>query len=312
MISRPNVKVNFGLHIFGKRQDGYHDIETLFVPCHEFHDTLEIVAGDDYSRTGASLFARYAPECIAQGISPDGKVMITIARAEGVDWSPLRDLCAQAYTLLDADFELPPVKIFLEKGSPVGAGLGGGSADAAFTLRMLSQMSGLGLSDETLASYASRLGSDCAFFIYNRPMIGSGRGEILEPFDLDLSAVELKVVVPEGISVSTAEAYRGTTPRETLQEGAAISHPEVAGIPSRPDGMVARSCSNLPRGTRGLREILSRPVETWRDTLVNDFEPSVFASHPALAALKTSLYDSGALYVSLSGSGSALFALYGK
>ena len=279
MISRPNVKVNFGLHILRKRQDGYHDIETLFVPCYEFSDTLEIVTGDDYSRTGASLFARYAPECIAQGISPDGKLMITIARAEGVDWPPLRDLCVQAYTLLDADFELPPVKIFLEKGSPVGAGLGGGSADAAFTLRMLSQMSGLGLSDETLASYASRLGSDCAFFIYNRPMIGSGRGEILEPFDLDLSAFELKVVVPEGISVSTAEAYRGVNPK---------TPPE------------------------SLRDILSCPVETWRDTLVNEFEPSVFASHPALAALKTSLYDSGALYASLSGSGSALFALYRK
>ena len=236
MISYPNVKVNLGLNVLRRRPDGYHDLETLFVPYHEIHDVLEVISGDDYSRTSASLFARYggAPgqkdgegtRTLSQAVSPDGKMMITVARKEGVDWDPLKDLCARAYAVLDADFGLPPVKIFLEKLSPVGAGLGGGSADAAFTLRMLEKMFSLGLDDGTLAGYASRLGSDCAFFIYDRPMFGEGRGEILSEFhfsDMRLSCgvesgysgagntkeYELKVVVPEGISVSTADAYKG-------------------------------------------------------------------------------------------------------
>ena len=211
MVLRTNVKLNFGLNVIRKRPDGYHDIETLFVPCHEFGDTLEVIAGDDYSRTSASLFARYGN--VVQGLSEDGKLMITIARAEGVDWDPLKDLCAKAYFLLAEDFDLPPVKIFLEKEAPVGAGLGGGSADAAFTLKALNELCGLGLSEERLSEYASRLGSDCAFFIWNRPMIGTGRGEILEPFDQDLTGYDLKVIVPEGISVSTKEAYDGIVPR---------------------------------------------------------------------------------------------------
>ena len=124
---------------------------------------------------------------LSQAISPDGKLMITIARKEGVDWDPLKDLTARAYYLLAADYDLPPMKLFLEKRSPVGAGLGGGSADAAFALRAMAQLAGLDLSDATLAAYAARLGSDCAFFVYNRPMFGSGRGEVLEPFAIDLS-----------------------------------------------------------------------------------------------------------------------------
>ena len=278
MILRTNVKLNFGLNVMRKRPDGYHDIETLFVPCHEFGDTLEVITGDDYSRTSASLFARY--EGIVQGISEDGKLMITIARAEGVDWDPLKDLCAKAYCLLDKDFNLPPVKIFLEKTAPVGAGLGGGSADAAFTLKALNDLFDLGLSKERLSEYASRLGSDCALFIWNRPMFGTGRGEVLEPFDLDLSSYELKVLVPEGISVSTKEAYDGIIPR----------------------------C--VPSGD--LKEELKRPVEEWRDRVVNDFEATVFKKHPELAAIKQSLYDSGAVYASMSGSGSSIFALYKK
>ena len=210
MILRTNVKLNFGLNVIRKRPDGYHDIETLFVPCHEFGDTLEIITGDDYSRTSASLFGRYGS--VAQGISEDGKLMISIARDGGIDWDPLKDLCAKAYYLLAEDFKLPPVKIFLEKTAPVGAGLGGGSADAAFTLKALNELCSLGLSNERLSEYASRLGSDCAFFIWNRPMFGTGRGEILEPFELDLSGYEVKVLVPEGISVSTKEAYDGIVP----------------------------------------------------------------------------------------------------
>ncbi len=298
MITNPNVKINLGLNVLRKRDDGFHDLETLFIPYFCICDTLEIVVGDDYSRTSAALFAKYgkltptkaegvfgvetedsdAPK-IVQGISEDGKLMITIARAEGVDWDPLKDLTAKAYNILAEDFKLPPVKIFLEKTSPVGAGLGGGSADAAFALKMLNELCGLGLTEDQLAGYAARLGSDCAFFIYNRPMIGEGRGEILTEYPIDLQGYDLQVLTPEGIAVSTKDAYSGIRPH----------------------------LSEVP-----LREALARPVEEWDGLLVNDFEETVFAKYPELAAIKRSLYDSGAVYVSMSGSGSALFALYRK
>ena len=290
MITRPNVKINLGLHILRKREDGYHDLETLFVPCFSFCDTLEIIRGDDWSRTSAVLFEKYGESRIAQAVSPDGKLMVTIARAEGVDWDPQKDLTVKAYHLLGADYDLPPVKIFLEKSAPVGAGLGGGSADAAFALRMLSELAGLGLSDDALAAYAARLGSDCAFFIYNRPMLGTGRGEILSPAPAGLpafvsgtcagddgNALRIELVIPEGIAVSTADAYRGIVPR----------------IPAHP-----------------LSEILARPVDEWKQLLVNDFEETVFAKHPSLAACKESLYARGARYAAMSGSGSALFGLF--
>ena len=303
MITNPNVKINLGLNVLRKREDGFHDLETLFVPYFGIHDTLEIVVGDDYSRTSAALFAKYgsnlpasqgsmkpegvfgveteesvAPKLL-QGISEDGKLMITIARAEGVDWDPLKDLCARAYFILAEDFQLPPVKIFLEKTSPVGAGLGGGSADAAFALKMLDELCGLNLSEPQLASYASRLGSDCAFFIYNRPMIGEGRGEVLSEYPLSLEAYDLQVITPSGIAVSTKDAYSGIRPH----------------LPEVP-----------------LREALARPAEEWDGILLNDFEETVFAKYPELAAIKRSLYDSGAVYASMSGSGSALFAIYRK
>lgn len=279
MITTPNVKINLGLNVLRKREDGFHDLETLFIPYFEIHDTLEIVTGDDYSRTSASIFARYSSEMIAQGISEDAKLMITIARQEGVDWDPLKDLSAKAYMILAEDFELPPVKIFLEKTSPVGAGLGGGSADAAFALKMLNELFSLGLSEKELAAYASRLGSDCAFFIYNRPMTGEGRGEILSEYLIDITGYDIQVLTPEGVSVSTKDAYGGIRPH----------------LPEMP-----------------LRDVLSRPVEEWDGLLVNDFEETVFAKYPELAAIKRSLYDSGAVYASMSGSGSALFALYRK
>ena len=279
MITNPNVKINLGLNVLRKREDGFHDLETLFVPYFGICDTLEIIVGDDFSRTSAALFGKYAPEMIAQGISEDGKLMITIARAEGVDWDPLKDLTAKAYHILAEDFQLPPVKIFLEKTSPVGAGLGGGSADAAFALKMLNELCGLQLSENQLAAYASRLGSDCAFFIYNRPMIGEGRGEILTYHPIDIDAYDLQVLTPEGVAVSTKDAYGGIKPHM----------PEVP-----------------------LREALSRPVEEWDGILVNDFEETVFTKYPELAAIKRSLYDSGAVYASMSGSGSALFALYSR
>ena len=279
MITNPNVKLNLGLNILRKREDGFHDLETLFLPYFGIHDTLEIVLGDDYSSTSAALFGKYAPDMIAQGISEDGSLMITIAREQGVDWDPLKDLTAKAYYLLAEDFKLPPVKIFLEKTSPVGAGLGGGSADAAFALKMLNELCELGLSEQQLAAYASRLGSDCALFIYNRPMIGEGRGEILTEYTINLDEYDLQVLTPQGVAVSTKEAYGGIRPHM----------PEVP-----------------------LRDALKRPVEEWADVLVNDFEETVFVNHPELAAIKRSLYDSGAVYACMSGSGSALFALYRK
>ena len=277
MITKPNVKINLGLNVLRKREDGFHDLETLFVPYFDITDTLEIVVGDDYSRTSAAIFGKYAPDMISQGISEDGKLMITIARKEGVDWDPLKDLTAKAYFMLAEDFTMPPVKIFLEKTSPVGAGLGGGSADAAFALKMLNELCSLGQSEEQLAAYAARLGSDCAFFVYNRPMIGEGRGEILSEYAIDLSAYDLQVLAPEGVAVSTKDAYAGIRPH----------------LPEVP-----------------LKGVLGRPIEEWDGLLVNDFEETVFVKHPELAAIKRSLYDSGAVYASMSGSGSALFALY--
>ena len=316
MIANPNVKINLGLNVLRKREDGFHDLETLFVPYFGINDTLEIIVGDDYSRTSAALFARYGSQVapsqgsvkpegvfgveteestapkLVQGMSEDGRLMITIAREEGVDWDPLKDLTAKAYFILAEDHKLPPVKIFLEKTSPVGAGLGGGSADAAFALKMLNELCELGLDESQLAGYASRLGSDCAFFIYNRPMIGEGRGEILAEYPLDdcfdftgrdscISGKDIRyqihVITPAGISVSTKDAYGGIRPH----------------LPEIP-----------------LREALARPVEEWDGVLVNDFEDTVFAKFPELAAIKKSLYDSGAVYASMSGSGSALFAIY--
>ncbi len=294
MITRPNVKINLGLHVLRKREDGYHDLETLFVPYHGIYDVLEIISGDDYSQT-LGVIAGYDRKCVAQAISPDGKLMITIARKEGVDWDPLKDLTAKAYFLLAEDFKLPPVKIFLEKLSPVGAGLGGGSADAAFALQMLSQLSGLNLPAATLAGYAARLGSDCPFFIYNTPMMGTGRGEVLTPFDLDSiigPEYEIRVTVPQGISVSTADAYRGIVPREAAAPAQAAGH-------ARPD-------------RASLADILRTPVTAWKDSLINDFEATVFAKYPALEAIKNNLYKEGAVYASMSGSGSALFAIFRK
>ena len=303
MITNPNVKINLGLNVLRKREDGFHDLETLFIPYFGISDTLEIVVGDDYSRTSAALFAKYGSELassqgsvkpegvfgveteertaprIVQGISEDGRLMITIAREGGVDWDPMKDLTVKAYDILAADFSLPPVKIFLEKTSPVGAGLGGGSADAAFALKMLNELCGLELSEEALAGYAARLGSDCAFFIYNRPMIGEGRGEILTEYPLSLDGYDLQVITPAGIAVSTKDAYGGIRPH----------------LPEIP-----------------LREALASPVSQWQDVLVNDFEETVFAKFPELAAIKKSLYDSGAVYASMSGSGSALFAIYSE
>ena len=246
MLLYPNAKINLGLNVVRKRSDGYHDIETLFYPVMQCRDILEIVPSDEL------------------------RMMVLNREIEG------ENLCEKAWRLMHGRFGIPPVEILLYKQIPMGAGLGGGSADAAFTLAGLDQLFGLGLPKEELAGLAAQLGSDCAFFIYNRPMLARGRGEILTPFDLSLEGHSLRLF-PQEVFVSTREAYAGITPRE----------PE-----------------------RRIESVVKRPVSEWKGLLVNDFEETVFARHPELAAAKQALYDDGALYAAMSGSGSALFAIY--
>ena len=246
----PNVKLNLGLRVLGKRPDGYHELESLFIPCDAFRDELSIVPAPEFS------------------IEIDGPCYR--------GWDPSEDLTARAWRLLRDEFGIDPVRIELRKNSPVGAGLGGGSADGAFALRAMNDIFSLGLSDSALADLAARLGSDCPFFIYNRPMFATGRGDVLEPFDIDLSPFRIEVTVPEGVAVSTKEAYAGVIPSEAKEP-----------LPS----------------------ILRHPA-TWHSALVNDFERSVFPHHPEIAALKEEFYRCGAIYASMSGSGSAVFALF--
>lgn len=282
MIAHPNVKINLGLNILRKREDGFHDIETLFVPYYGIADTLEIIKAGEASQTSAKIFAHYRKKNqVIQDISADAKLLITIAKEEGVDWEPLEDLTAKAYRILAEDYpDLPPIAIFLEKTSPVGAGLGGGSADAAFALKLINELCDLRLSLPQLAAYAAKLGSDCAFFIYNSPMFGEGRGDILSPFEIpELENYEIRIRFVEGTSVSTAQAYGGVK-----------SH-----MPQIP-----------------LREVLSMPVSEWKHCLVNNFEQSVFGLRPVLADIKQEMYDAGAVYASMSGSGSAIFGLFRK
>lgn len=260
MILYPNAKINLGLSVLQKREDGFHNLETLFYPVN-VHDVLEIVEGEKLR------MCQY-------GIEYPG--------------DPMDNLCIKAYRALAADFDIPPVEIHLFKKVPVGAGLGGGSSDAAFTLRGLNEMFSLGLSDERLAAYAATLGSDCAFFIYNRPMLGTGRGEILEPVKIaSLEDYEIKLVYPPYF-VSTAAAYGGIVPRDK------------------------RVANGEKMDTRSVVEILQQPVECWKDSLVNDFEKTVFAKIPQLAVYKDELYDQGAVYASMSGSGSAFFGIFRK
>ncbi len=322
MITTPNAKINLGLRVLRLRPDGYHDIETVFLPYFGLCDSLEIVRGDDFSRTLAGLISKYGGAAakrgscadgntagggcgsqIRQDITADGKCMFTVAREEGVDWGPLEDLCVKAYTALDADFSLPPVKIILEKKIPVGAGLGGGSSDGAFTLKMLSEMFGLELDARMLSEYASHLGSDCAFFVENRPLFGEGRGGILSAVEIpQLEDYEIQVVTPAEIHINTAKAYK-----------------EIDGTLSKASGesfatSVTSDGSNSTKTSEALplRSAVLRPIDEWKNLIINDFEKPVFAQYPQLAAIKQSLYDSGAVYASMSGTGSALYGIYPK
>lgn len=254
----PNVKINIGLNVIRKRPDGYHDIETLFVPYFGIHDSLSI--------------------------EPSAKEEMILI---GASWNYREDLSYKAWNLLKRDFDLPPVKITLEKHSPVGAGLGGGSSDAAFMLKAVSELFSLGLSDAELSSYAAFLGSDCPFFVRNEVMFGEGSGEVLSPREdiaAKLKGYEIRIGCNSGIKVGTAEAYKGIVPREL--------RPQEEYMP--------------------LKEALMHPMEEWKDIIFNDFEPTVFALHPEIRDLKAKFYSEGAIYASMSGSGSAVFGIFGK
>lgn len=248
----PNCKINLGLYVIRKREDGYHDLETVFYPV-PLHDNLSIAP---LRMSNAPYALQVAGQKIA-GNSDD-------------------NLIVKVYEQLKEDYPLPPLDIFLFKRIPMGAGLGGGSSDAAAMMRLLNETFQLQLTDEEMARRVSALGADCAFFIQGKPAFATGIGNVLSPIDVSLKGLTLALVKPDTF-VSTKEAYAGI-------------------IPQKPD--------------HPLREALSQPVETWKHTVKNNFEPSVFRAHPEIAGIKETLYDMGAVYASMSGSGSTVFALF--
>lgn len=257
MIVFPNCKINLGLNILRKRNDGYHDLETIFYPL-PLTDVLEIIECKQPVRTVPIPF--YNSGKLIQGDS-------------------LSNICVKAYRLLKKDFpRLPFVQMHLHKLIPSGAGLGGGSADAAFTLQLLNQQYGLNLNRQQLISYAGQLGSDCPFFIINKPCFATGRGELLEEIELSLADYKFVLVNP-GIHINTGKAFLDIPP----------SHRK-----------------------KSAKEIICNPVETWKDELINDFENPIFRKHPEIGIIKDQLYHSGAVYASMSGSGSTVYGIFRK
>ena len=257
MVAFPNGKINLGLSILNKREDGYHNLETVFFPV-PFSDALEIITNTNSNNQ---------IEFTTTGLQVDGKKE--------------DNLCVKAYHLLKKDFhQLPNIKIHLHKAIPLGAGLGGGSADAAFMLKLLNNKFHLNLSTHNLIKYSVQLGSDCPFFIINKPCFATGRGEKLEEISIDLSVYNIVLINP-GIHVTTAWAF-----------------------------------SQLPAGrvpnNRGIKEIIAQPITTWKNELQNDFELPVFAAHPQIKEIKEWLYRQGAIYAAMSGSGSTVFGICNK
>jgi 4-diphosphocytidyl-2-C-methyl-D-erythritol kinase len=245
-----NCKINLGLHIVSKRADGYHNIETIFYPI-PLADEVIIEPANELQLHEAGILV-------------------------GEDME--KNLVIKAYRLLQKDFNLPPVSITLTKHVPFGAGLGGGSSDASHTLLQLNEMFQLGLSQEQLATYAAKLGADCAFFIYNKPMMATGIGTEFSPVDLSLKGYYLALVKPS-VFVSTADAYRMVKPCEPLFS---------------------------------LQNLTATPITAWKNVLINQFEESVFAQYPIIADVKQRLYDAGAVYASMSGSGSSVFGIFAE
>lgn len=255
MVVFPNVKINLGLRVKSKRDDGFHELDTVFFPL-PICDVLEVVVQENNS-TGLPV------NFMSSGLHIPG--------------NSSQNLCIKAYELLRNDFpHIPSINMHLHKNIPMGAGLGGGSSDGAFTIRLLNEKFNLGLNDEQMIGYALQLGSDCPFFILNKPISAGGRGEKMSPVDCDLSNFQILVVHP-GLHVSTAEAFRKIT-----------LHP------------TAPSCA----------DVLKKPAEEWKYNLINDFEEAVFPLFPELKNIKSRLYDNGAVYASMTGSGSTFFGLF--
>lgn len=250
MILFPNAKINIGLNVTRRRDDGYHDLSTLFYPV-GWCDVLEIVP----SRSGCTTLA---------------------VSGRAVDCPAEKNLVMKAYRAMAREVDVPAVDIFLHKIIPDGAGLGGGSSDAAFMLKGLNEMFSLGRSDEELARMAVTIGADCPFFIYDKPVIASGIGDILAPFDISLAGCSIAIVKPDEY-VSTKEAYSGVKPKFPAQE---------------------------------LADILRGPLDSWRGRVNNDFEASIFFLHPAIGQVKDRLYGLGAVYASMSGSGASVYGIF--
>lgn len=256
MIVFPNCKINLGLHILRKRSDGYHDLETFFYPV-PITDVLEVIKSK--KTNGSSI------QFSTSGIS--------------IEENSNTNLCVKAYALLLKDFpSLPSLFIHLHKVIPLGAGLGGGSSDAVFTLEVLNQIGELNLSNEKLKDYALQLGSDCPFFIINKPCIATARGEELTEYPIDLSTFKIMIVNP-GIHVDTGKAFSKITP--------AIPYSSI-------------------------KDSIKLPVSEWKNHLTNDFEKVVFEMYPEIADLKKELYQLGAVYASMSGSGSTVYGIFEK
>ena len=249
MIGFANAKINIGLQIIGRRSDGYHLINTVMYPVREFNDVVEIVPSKSF------------------GLVTTGLPLDVVTE---------KNLVYKAYQLLKDHYNLPPVNIFLHKIIPYGAGLGGGSSDAAQVILLVNKLFNLGLSTEQMKDFASRLGADCAFFIENTPALATGTGTELTALDLNLDSYNIVILKPD-FGISTKEAYSMVKPSEPGFD---------------------------------LAQIAKLPVEKWKDYIVNDFERFLFPKYPVLADIKSRLYDSGALYASLSGSGSALYGIF--
>ncbi|GAP72542.1 4-diphosphocytidyl-2-C-methyl-D-erythritol kinase [Candidatus Symbiothrix dinenymphae] len=252
MLTFPHAKINLGLNIVAKRADGYHGIETVFYPI-PLCDALEIVPA----------------------AAPHGTFTQT---GIPVDGDPAANLVMRAYNLLKTDFDLPKLDIYLQKNIPFGAGLGGGSADAACMLKLLNDYAALGLTVSQLENYARQLGADCPFFIQSQPVFAEGIGDVFSPVEVSLQGYHLLLIKPD-IHISTREAYAQVK----------ISRPETS-----------------------IKEILKSPIETWKNHLHNDFEVGIEAKFPEIPAIKQMLYDNGALYAAMSGSGSTVFGFFAE
>ena len=250
MVIFPNAKINIGLNIIERRADGYHNLETIFYPV-KINDVLEIIESDELSFESS-------------GLDIPGKME--------------DNLCVKAWHLLRRHHKIPPVKIHLHKNIPIGAGLGGGSADAAFFIKLMNQNFSLNLSIEEMQDYARILGADCAFFIESKPVFAFDKGDEFEAIKLDLSAYKIVLVMPEE-HVSTSEAYRGVKPAQTKTS---------------------------------LIELVNTPIASWKKYIKNDFEESVFKNHIAIRGVKAALYEAGALFASMSGSGASVFGIFNE